>query len=475
MITLGKILQNRRLVLGRNERYLKYIRPYNRKKAIRIADNKVLSKLILAKNNIPVPKKIKLISNRSQLNSFNFDLLPKSFVIKPVRGVRGGGVEIFYNRDKQGRWIRADRSRMNINDLKSYMQDILDGKYSLFNQPDKVLIEERVRPHKNFKPYIYKGTPDIRIIVSNKIPIMSYVRLPTKESNGKANLDLGAIGAGIDIAVGKTTDAIIGKSTSIEYVPGTRLPLSGIRIPYWNKILKYAVEASKVTGLGFAAIDFLIDQDLGPLIVELNARPGLSIQLANQDGLRWRLRKAKGLKVKTVEQGVRLGKDLFGGEIEEEIETISGKQVIGLSSEVKVSGKDAEQKEIILAKVDTGADRTSIDEETMRDLGYSEAIDYFNSFNYPLFRTMEEAEAANEERKELLKNKEIFNHSDIKSRVIVKSSSGYSMRPIFPIKLEISGTAIETDVTVIKRSSLTYKMIIGKKDLKQFLIDPSKK
>src|SRR5690606_18255766 len=164
--------------------------------------------------------------------------------------------------------------------------------------------------HKVFKPYTYKGTPDVRVIVFNNIPIMSYVRIPTKESNGKANLDLGAIGAGIDMAVGKTTSAIVGKSNRIEYVPGTNLPLSGLRIPYWDRILRYAIEASKATKLGFGAIDFLIDREKGPLIVELNARPGLSIQIANEDGLRWRLKKATGLKVKTTERGIRLAKDL---------------------------------------------------------------------------------------------------------------------------------------------------------------------
>ncbi len=469
MITLEQILKNRRLVLGRNERYLKYIRPYNLSRSIKIADNKVLSKLILSKNNIPVPKKIKLIGSRSHLNSFDFDSLPKSFVIKPVRGVRGGGVEIFYNRDKQGRWIRADRSRMSLNDLKSYIQDILDGKYSLFNQPDKVLIEERVRPHKNFKPYIYKGTPDIRIIVFNKIPIMSYIRLPTRESNGKANLDLGAIGAGIDMAVGKTTNAIIGKAKNIEFTPGTRLPLSGIKIPYWNKILRYAVETSKVTGLGLAAIDFLIDADKGPLIVELNARPGLSIQLANNDGLRWRLRKARGIKVKTIEQGIRLAKDLFGGEIEEEIETITGKQVIGLVEEITLIGKN-DLKEIIKAKVDTGADSTSIDTQVAKLLGFENLIDI------PELKELEIPEKL-EDRQDLEKKLTIElcgKYEDLDEVQFVRSSHGLTIRPYIRVKLQVDGLEFETKASIINRSHMSQPVILGKNSLHNFLIDPVK-
>src|SRR5260221_8113261 len=198
MISLGEILQNRKLVLGRNERYLDFIRTFNHKRAIRTADDKIISKKILKKNNIPVPNLIAVINNKRELKNFDFNNLPNSFVLKPVKGVRGGGVEIVYNRDKQERWIKAGGTRVSQKDLVVTIQDILDGKYSLFNEPDRVLIEERVRPHKNFKYYTYKGTPDVRIIVFNHIPIMSYVRLPTKESDGKANLDLGAIGAGID-------------------------------------------------------------------------------------------------------------------------------------------------------------------------------------------------------------------------------------------------------------------------------------
>jgi alpha-L-glutamate ligase-like protein len=475
MINLAQLLKNKRKILGRNERQLEYIHNNNLRAAIKLADDKVLSKKILHKNNIPVPKKIAVIRSKRELQHFDFETLPSSFVVKPVKGVRGAGVEIFYNRDKNGNWIRADKSRYSLKDIRGLCQDIIDGKYSLFNEPDTVLIEERIRPHKAFKYFTYKGTPDVRILVYNKIPIMSYIRLPTKASDGKANLDLGGIGAGIDIAVGKTTYSIIGKATPIEYVPGTTIPLSGLKIPYWNKILTYAVEASKVTGLGFAAVDFLIDKEMGPVIVELNARPGLSIQLANQDGLRWRLRKARGLKVKTTEQGVRLGKDLFGGEIEEEIEEISGKQVIGLIENVTLYSINGKNKEIFKAKIDTGADRTSIDEELMKDLGYADPIEYFNSFKYPVLQSVEEAKEITRERDEKIAKGEIQEHPLLTSRSIVKSGTGVTIRPILPLKFSISGIELESDVTVIKRNELSYKVIIGKKDLKQFLIDPSKK
>ena len=474
-MNLIDILQNRKKVLGINERNLQYIRPYNKKKAKRIADNKLLTKIILSKANIPVPKLIASISNHTELESFDWDKLPESFVIKPVTGLEGGGIEIFYNRDKQGRWIKADKSKVSLEELKNLASSILDGKFSLHNSPDQVFFEERIKFHKVFKYYAYKGTPDIRIIIFNNIPIMAMIRLPNKESDGKGNLAKGCVGAGIDIATGITTNAIIGKSQSIEVVPGTNLRFRGLRIPYWDKILRYAIEAQKATGLGFGAIDFLIDRDKGPFIVELNARPGLSIQLANKDGLKWRLEKAKGIKVKSISQGIRLGKDLFGGEIEEEVESITGKQVIGFVEWITLFGKETaesknkENKVRVKTKIDTGAFVTSIDTNLLIELGYKEAIEYFNNLKIPENLTPSEANKLS-----LDIGDKIMAHEDIVGKSIVHSSHGTTLRPVILIPVSISGTRIDIRANIVDRSKLIYPVIIGRRDLSQFIIDPSK-
>lgn len=466
---LSQIKKNRRQILGRNERFLEYIRPNNLRSAVQIADDKILTKKILATAQIPVPEMIAEIKNQQDIENLDIETLPKSFVVKPVRGLMGSGIEIFYNRDKEGNLIKADGSRMSIRDLKVYMKDILDGKFSLFNEPDTILIEERVKIHKAFKYYTYKGAPDVRILVFNKIPIMSYLRLPTKASQGKANLDKGAVGAGIDMAVGKTTYAIVGKSTPVEYTPDYKLKVSGIKVPYWDKILRYAIQASEASGLGFAAVDFLIDRDKGPVIVELNARPGLSIQLSNHAGLRARLKKASGIKVTTVEKGVRLAKDLFGGEIEEGIEAISGKDVIGIYENVTlfgVNGKEHETK----AKIDTGADSTSIDTEVARNLGYGEIIDEIAKRNIPHNVEKEEGRAIMKSLDEELIPKYEF-LTDIR---MIASSHGRSLRPSIKIDLKLGDTTFSTTATIFDRSHLVYPVIIGRKSLTKFLVDPSK-
>ena len=79
-------------------------------------------------------------------------------------------------------------------------------------------------------------------------------------------------------------------SILIDRHPDTQVPIAGIRIPFWENILETAAKTFDVFKLGYIGIDFVIDQILGPLILELNARPGLSIQLANREGLLPRLR-----------------------------------------------------------------------------------------------------------------------------------------------------------------------------------------
>ena len=233
-------------LLGMNSRNLEFIRPYNLRRAKKLADNKLLSKRFLKKNGITISPLIAKIKNIEELENFNWDSLPNSFALKPNRGFGGEGIVVVYGRkkDRTDAWIKADGSIITISDLKSHIQNILDGSFSLSNTPDMAFFEERLKLLRLFKPYTFKGIPDIRVIVFNKVPVMAMLRLPTKESGGKANLQQGAIGVGIDMATGVTTSAILGKTKFIEKVPGTRLSLSGIKIPYWKDILTLSVKGS---------------------------------------------------------------------------------------------------------------------------------------------------------------------------------------------------------------------------------------
>ncbi len=458
-------------ILGMNSRNLDYIRPYNRTRAKRLADNKLLSKRILKKNDIAVPALISQIKTLEDLDNFDWQKLPDSFVLKPNRGFGGEGIIVVYGRKKHrdDAWVKADGSIITIDDLKNHTRNILDGSYSLSGIPDTAFFEERLKLLKLFKPYAFKGIPDIRIIVFNKMPIMAMLRLPTRESNGKANLAQGAIGVGIDLASGVTTTAVLGKQKIIEYLPGTRLLLSGIKIPYWLDILNLAVRSQEISGLGFLGVDVAIDKERGPVILELNARPGLAIQIANLDGLKWRLKKAAGIKIKTAKKGIRVGMDLFGGEIEEELEEISGKKVIGTVEKVKLLGKDGKEIEVE-ARIDTGAGISAIDKKLAQELGFSEAVKLWEDLH--LDKVFDE-----EEIKTLSQNetwKKLEKHPDIVGVAKTFSSHGATYRIEIKLSIILDNQEIASKLSIANREGLTYPVLVGRRDLRKYLIDTSK-
>lgn len=458
--------------MGMNSRNLEYIRPLNLKRAKRLADNKLLSKKILKKSGIPVPDLIAEITSRKELENFDWSSLPSGFALKPNRGLGGEGILVVYGKKKHrdDAWIKADGSIVTVDDLKNHIGNILDGHYSLATIPDVALFEERLQLLKLFKPYAYKGIPDIRVIVCNKVPVMAMLRIPTRHSDGKANLQQGAIGVGIDLASGVTTTAVLGKSKIIEYVPDTRLLLSGIKIPQWKEILKLAVHAQEVTNLGFLGADVAIDREKGPVFLELNARPGLSIQIANLAGLKRRLSRVADLKIKSIERGVRVGMDLFGGEVEEGLEDISGKKVIGTVEKVKLIGKEGKEVEVE-AKIDTGAYSSSIDTELAKKLGFESLLEYFNGLDLPSGFSREEAKNMEEE----FRKKYLEKHEDLADIIAVYSSHGMTIRPKINICFILDDVSIETQVSVVDRAELKKGMIIGRKNLNKFIIDINKK
>jgi alpha-L-glutamate ligase-like protein len=460
-------IKNGHKLLGMNARNLDYIRPYNKKKAKRLADDKILSKRVLKKGGIPVPRLIAKIKTIEELEDFDWSKLPASFALKPNRGFGGGGILVVYGKKKnvENTWIKADGGKITVDELKSHIRNIMDGAFSLAGIPDVAFFEERLTLLKLFKPYAYKGIPDIRVIVFNKIPVMAMLRLPTKESGGKANLQQGGIGIGIDLATGVTTTSVMGKGKIIDYVPGTRQLLSGIRIPHWKDILLLAVKAQEISGMGFLGADVAIDRERGPVFLEINARPGLSIQVANLSGLKERLERIKGLKIKTAERGVRVGRDLFGGEVEEEVEEISGRKVIGTVEKIKLIGKEGKEVEV-KAKVDTGAGFSSIDTDLAEELGFEETV-----------REYQKIETTYKDLRSLGKKErwDIFKHIPyIASTVFVHSSSGSTYRPTIRVKIVMDKVEIFTKVTLINRSHLKYPVIIGKRNLSRFLIDVNK-
>src|SRR3989338_5003809 len=298
-------------VLGLNARTKLFSYPYNSKKGKRIARSKISTYRVLKKAQIPTPAIFKRFRTTHDVYDFNWDSLPASFAVKPSRGLGGEGIIVVKKRAKElGFWITIQKKRIGVGDLKLHVMDILEGAYSLGNYPDVAFIQEFVDRHNAFRKYSFRGTPDIRIIVFNKVPVMAMLRLPTKESGGRANLHQGAIGVGVYIATGITTRAIW-HGEQIVYKPATKRKLRGIKIPDWTNILETAVKSQEASGLGYIGVDIVIHPEKGPSVLEINAHPGLQIQFANAAGLKKRLERVEGLEVRDGQHGVRIAKALF--------------------------------------------------------------------------------------------------------------------------------------------------------------------
>ncbi|MFH1840694.1 MAG: sugar-transfer associated ATP-grasp domain-containing protein [Candidatus Shapirobacteria bacterium] len=422
-------------ILGLNARNRQYL-IYNTSKGREIADSKLLTKKYLKKFEIPTPKVLKIFHSPEDV--FKFDWisgLPDNFVLKPCSGFGGEGIIIVRKKAKfAGEWHLMNNDIINVETLRLRALDILAGQFSLHNQPDKAFIEERIRIRKIFKKYAFHGTPDIRVLVFNRVPVLAMLRLPTPDSAGRANLHQGAIGVGIDLATGITTNAIY-KGQMIKTIPWTKRKINGLKIPHWNTILTLAVKAQEaIAQLGFLGVDMLLDKERGPLIVELNARPGLEIQNANKIPLKRRLDRVEGLEVLDADHGVRIAKALFAARFADRVMVEEGVKTLNVFEKVRIILPDNKRLEI-LAKIDTGAWRTSLDRALAENCG-------------------------------LLKKDNVLWAKQ------VRGSLGSEDRPVINFKYYLAGRKINTIAGVADRRNLKYAIIIGRRDLIGFLVRP---
>lgn len=480
----------KREILGLNRRNQEYIRPYNSPSSKAIADNKILTKRVLKKELIKTPEVYKLIRSKKQLEFLDWDSLPKSFVIKPNKGTGGNGIIVFYGKKKgKYEWIRPNGTSMNQRDIILHIENILEGRFSMGSKSDIAIIEERIKTDPLLKQYSYRGVPDIRIICFNQVPVMAMLRLPTKKSDGTANLHSGAICTGIDIGTGITTYSMHMKkspflSDTYEMIDSTidlkeNKPLSGIQIPFWNELLEIALKCQEVSGLGYIGVDIAIDADKGPVVFEMNARPGLGIQVANQAGLRWRLEKIKDVKIKSIKHGIRVAKNLFGGEIEESIEAVSGRKVLNITEKIyiydkktdisKSSSRRKNTKELVRAFMDTGVLTSRIDPKLANRIGYMQAHKDFNKTgipdNFNSFKQAQEYIDKNEQR--------VCKDTDIKRLAKIIEDGEIRIRPVFDVPIKMAKEYKVSEFVSSKSFDNIYPITIGRSDLSGYLIDTS--
>lgn len=276
-------------ILSINQRNSDFVLKYNSRKFYPLVDDKLQTKQLALNAGIAVPKLYAQVETEHQIKQIDRLLEPfTDFVIKPAHGSGGDGILVITGRIGN-RYRLINGKILSQHELSYHLSRLLSGAYSLGGNHDYAIIERRVIVDPVFSNISHQGVPDVRVITLLGYPAMAMLRLPTRSSGGKANLHQGAIGAGVDISTG-TTRLGVCQNDITDHHPDTLSPISHIQIPYWHHILEIAAACYELTGMGYLGVDIVIDAHEGPLMLELNARPGLSIQIANQEGLLGRLR-----------------------------------------------------------------------------------------------------------------------------------------------------------------------------------------
>jgi alpha-L-glutamate ligase-like protein len=268
-------------VVGMNARNA-HIARSNPLPSVRLVTDKAATKWALERHDVPVARTVGVITEHRWARRVTVEDLPGEWVMKPNRGHGGNGVLIADRRGGDG-WLRTSGRRLPLREVRDHLRLMLDGEFS--GRPrDSALLEPVIRADGGLARLSYQGLPDIRVICEHDQPRLAMLRLPTARSGGRANLHQGAIGAAVDIDTGRVVAARAGRHAT-DVHPDTRAPLLGARIPSWDQVLTAASRCGPATGLHYVGADIVIDRSRGPLVLEVNARPGLQIQNVTASGL----------------------------------------------------------------------------------------------------------------------------------------------------------------------------------------------
>jgi len=300
-------------ILGMNCRNRDFIGRYNSRNLYPLVDDKLQTKLLAQEQGMATPKLRLAVREQHSIPHIERQLEGlEGFAVKPAKGSGGKGILVITGR-RGDKFIKSSGKEIDIEEIRRHMSNTLAGLYSLGGKADVSIVEDLVECDPSLAEYSHQGVPDIRVIVFRGFPVMAMLRLATLASDGKANLHQGAVGVGLDIATGRCRWAVQ-FARPIERHPDNQRLLNHIQLADWRQLLILAAGCFEMTGLGYMGTDLILDKHRGPQLLELNARPGLSIQVANGQGLLPRLRHLEGLdsrRFKTPEARVDYVREQF--------------------------------------------------------------------------------------------------------------------------------------------------------------------
>lgn len=251
------------------------------------------AKRILIPLGVPMAKTYGILRTRDGVGALRKWMKTHDrFVLKPASGHGGEGILIVHG--KRGDVYDTGLGSLTARQIEAHALAILAGDYG-GDHRDAAVLEELLEPHEALKELSPIGLSDIRVISFRGYPAMAMLRIPTRASGGKANLHLGALAAGVRLSTG-TIIHCVSRGEPQRHHPDTGELMVGRTVPFWDEILELAAEAQRMSGLGFVGVDVTVDARRGPIVMEVNRRPGLEIQNANAAGLLRRLRILEGLR-----------------------------------------------------------------------------------------------------------------------------------------------------------------------------------
>lgn len=149
------------------------------------------------------------------------------------------------------------------------------------------------------------------------------------------------------------------------------------------------------------------------------------------------------------------------------------KVIIGLEEEVKIflpNGKFIRRK----AKIDTGARTSAIDISVAKTIGLAHVYRDFHRLipawkitkdNFQLIRRRLQREVTPQLKKK------IPGLYDVR---VIPATNGITVRPYVRFHFHLHNKHIATIASIVDRKILLYPILVGKKDLAGFLIDPTK-